>query len=54
MAHHQNNPPSFLNNLGQKVQTGLKLASTAKGIFDAGRMVVQGLQVAAPYIAALL
>ena len=54
MAHHQHPPNSFLDSLGQKVQAGLKIANTAKGLWDTGRMIAGGLQMAAPYIAALL
>ena len=36
------------------VEQGLKLYGTLKGVYDIGRSVYQGVQVAAPIIAGLL
>ena len=47
MAH---NTPSFWHNLGQKVNTGIQMAATAKHIYDTGKMVYAGMQAAAPMI----
>ena len=36
------------------VEQGLKLYGTLKGVYDIGRSVYQGVQIAAPIIAGLL
>jgi hypothetical protein len=51
MAH---NAPSFWHNLGQKVNTGIQMAATAKHIYDAGKMVYAGMQAAAPIVAGIV
>ena len=47
MAH---NTPTFWHSLGQKVNTGIQMAATAKHIYDTGKMVYAGMQAAAPII----
>jgi len=52
MAHHQ--PASFWHNLGQKVNSGLEMAATAKAIWDVGKMAYTGIRTAAPLIQGIL
>ena len=47
MAH---NTPSLWNSIGQKVNTGIQMAATAKHIYDAGKMIYAGIRTAAPII----
>ena len=41
---------NLLDNVGEKVKHAAELAGTIKGIYDLGRGVYAGFQVAAPYI----
>jgi hypothetical protein len=52
MAKHDNTNPSFLNGIGQKVKDISELVGTVKGIWNVGKAVYAGYQVAAPYLAA--
>ena len=52
MAHYQHT--SFWQNLGQKVNTGIEIAATAKHIWDAGKMAYAGIRAAAPVLEGLL
>ena len=58
MAHLQNfrhyKHVNILENVGEKVKHAAELAGTVKGIWDVGKMVYSGFQVAAPYIEAAM
>ena len=45
---------NLLENVGQKVKNAAELAGTMKGIYDLGRGVYAGFQVAAPYLEAMM
>ena len=55
MAHlhnlHQNQRPSFLFDLGNKVRTVAEIAGTAKGIYDLGKMAYTGIRIGSPMLA---
>ncbi len=40
----------LLEHVGQKVKNVAELAGTMKGIYDVGKMIYSGFQVAAPYL----
>ncbi len=40
----------LLENVGQKVKHAAEFAGTIKRIYDVGKMVYSGFQVAAPYL----
>ena len=44
----------LLEHVGQKVKNAAELAGTIKGIYDVGKMVYAGFQVAAPYLEAAM
>ena len=45
---------NLLDSVGEKVKHAAELAGAIKGIYDLGRGVYAGLQVAAPYIEAMM
>ena len=51
MAH---NTPSLWNSIGQKVNTGIQMAATAKHIYDAGKIIYTGIRTAAPIIEGII
>ena len=54
MAYSPNQKPSAWQNLGQKVHQGLELASTAKAIWDTGKMIYTGIRAAALFIEGIM
>ena len=40
----------LLENVGQKVKNAAEIAGAVKGIYDVGKMIYSGFQVAAPYL----
>ncbi len=44
----------LLDNVGQKVKNVAEIAGTVKGIWDVGKMVYSGFQVALPYLEAAM
>ena len=44
----------LLEHVGQKVKNATEIAGAIKGIYDVGRMVYAGFQVAAPYLEAAM
>ena len=53
MAHQQSSS-SFFNNIGQKVQTGIHIASVAKNIWGTGQILYAGFNAAAPYLEGMI
>lgn len=54
MAHLHNFPrhrPSMIQQIGDKVKDVAAFATAAKGIFDVGRSIYQGLQTIGPAMA---
>ena len=55
MAHlhnyHRNNRPSFLADVGNKIKIAAEVAGTAKGIYDIGKFLYNGVQTLAPMVA---
>ena len=49
-----NQRPSWLTGLGQKVKNAAEFAGTVKGIYDVGKTVYSGFVAAAPYIEAAM
>ena len=49
-----NQRPSFLTGLGQKVKSAAEFAGTVKGIYDVGKAVYSGFVAAAPYLEAAM
>ena len=49
-----NQRPSWIEGIGQKVKNAAEFAGTVKGIYDVGRTVYSGLVAAAPYIEAAM
>ena len=47
-VHHRQ--PTFWENVNNKVHTGVKTIATMKGIWDTGKAIYTGLQIAAPYM----
>ena len=45
-----NQRPSWIEGLGQKVRNVAELAGAVKGIYDVGRTVYSGFVAAAPYL----
>ena len=45
-----NSHVGLLEHVGQKVKNVAELAGTMKGIYDVGKMIYSGFQVAAPYL----
>jgi len=45
---------TLLTHVGQKVKQAAEIAGTVKGIWDIGRSIYTGFQVAAPYIEAAM
>ena len=58
MAHLHNLPkhknPSLLENMGQKVQTAVKIGAGLKSAYDIGKTIYTVGSTVAPYIAPLL
>ena len=44
----------FVHSVGQKLQQGLELAVTAKGIYDVGKTIYSAGRLAAPLLLAAL
>ncbi len=44
----------LLESVGQKVKNAVELAGAVKGVWDVGKMVYSGFQVAAPYLEAAM
>ena len=44
----------LLENVGQKVKNAAEIAGAVKGVWDVGRMIYGGFQVAAPWIEAAM
>ncbi len=49
-----NSHVGLLEHVGQKVKNVAELAGTMKGIYDVGKMIYSGFQVAAPYLEAAM
>ena len=47
---HKNKKPSMLSSFGKKVKTAMEIGATAKGLFDIGRSVYQGVATYGPMI----
>ena len=47
---HKNKKPSMLSSIGSKVKTAMEMGATAKGLFDIGRSVYQGLATYGPMV----
>ena len=45
-----NSHVNLLEHVGQKVKNAAEIAGTVKGIWDVGKMIYSGFQVAAPYL----
>ena len=45
---------SLLTHVGQKVKQAAEIAGAVKGVWDIGRGIYSGFQVAAPYIEAAM
>ena len=45
-----NQRPSWIEGLGQKVKQATEFAGTVKGIYEVGRTAFSGLAAAAPYL----
>ena len=50
MAYAQNLRPSFLEGLGQKVKFGADLYGKAKGLWETGKAIYNGVQTVLPYV----
>ena len=54
MAHLSSLPkprkPSMLSSTGNKVRTALEIGGTAKGLFDIGRCIYQGVSTYGPML----
>lgn len=44
----------YTRRIGDKVQQGLKIAGTLKGMYDIGNTIYKGVQFAAPIVAGLM
>ena len=44
----------LLDHVGEKVKNAAEIAGTIKGIYDVGKMIYSGFQVAAPYLEAAM
>ena len=44
----------YTRRIGDKVQQGLKIAGTLKGMYDIGSTIYKGVQIAAPIVAGLM
>ena len=53
MAHQQSSS-SFFNNIGQKVQTGIHIASVAKNIWGTGKILYAGFNAVSPYLQGMI
>ena len=54
ILHNSNyHTPNFWENIGNKVRSGAEVAGAIKGIWDVGKAVYHGAQVAAPIIRAV-
>ena len=51
---HSKQKYSWINNIGNKVKSVAEFVGTAKGLYDIGRGIYSGFQVAAPIVAGLL
>ena len=49
-----NSHVNLLEHVGQKVKSAAEIAGAVKGIWDVGKMVYSGFQVAAPYLEAAM
>ncbi len=49
-----NSHVGLLEHVGQKVKNAAEIAGTIKRIWDVGKMVYSGFQVAAPYLEAAM
>ena len=44
----------YTRRIGDKVQQGLKIAGTLKSMYELGRTIYKGVQIAAPIVAGLM
>ena len=44
----------LLENVGPKVKNAAEIAGAVKGVWDVGKMIYSGFQVAAPYLEAAM
>ena len=49
-----NSHVGLLENVGQKVKNAAEIAGAVKRVWDVGRMIYSGFQVAAPYLEAAM
>ena len=49
-----NSHVGLLENVGQKVKNAAEIAGAVKGVWDVGKMIYSGFQVAAPYLEAAM
>ena len=47
---HKHKKPSFFASLGHKIKTALEIGATAKGLFDMGRGIYQGVSTYGPMV----
>ena len=47
---HTHKKPSFFASLGHKIKTALEIGATAKGLFDMGRGIYQGVSTCEPMV----
>jgi hypothetical protein len=50
--HHRQ--VGLLDHVGEKVKHAAEFAGTMKGIYDVGKMIYSGFQIAAPYLEAAM
>ena len=53
-AHHHAQELTGIKGALHTVETGLKIYGTLKGVYEVGKALYQGAQVAAPIVAGLL
>ena len=49
-----NSHVGLLENVGQKVKNAAEIAGAVKGVWDVGKIIYSGFQVAAPYLEAAM
>ena len=49
-SFHKNKKPSMLSSIGNKVKSAMEIGAAAKGLFDIGRSVYQGLATYGPMV----
>ena len=54
MAFARRTKPSLMSSIGQKVKQGAEMLGTIKGIYDTGKVIYNGVQAAAPYVAPIV